>query len=121
MSVFQEVSGLLFFRALYYISGSLCLNPQPLHEYLHEVIVDWLVISKNPPVYGATLLLFGLGTEFERDWIVVGDEGNSKIAIQHPESQRIDSTEKDMVDNPFFSCVGIVGDLSKSIIRNVFI
>ena len=121
MSVFQEVSGLLFFRALYYISGSLCLNPQPLHEYLHEVIVDWLVISKNPPVYGATLLLFGLGTEFERDWIVVGDEGNSKIAIQHPESHGIYSTKENMVDNPFFSCVWIVGDRSKSIICNDFI
>ena len=69
----------------------------------------------------ASLSLFGLSPECERDWIVVGDEGNSVIAIQHPESQQIDSTEKDMVNNPLFSCVGIVGDLSKSIIRNVFI
>ena len=67
------------------------------------MIVDWLVISKNPPVYGATLLLFGLSTEFERDWIVVGDEGNSKIAIQHPESHGIYSTKENMVDNPLFS------------------
>ena len=69
----------------------------------------------------ASLSLLGLSPESERDWIVVGNEGNSVIAIQHHESHGIYSTKENMVDNPFFSCVWIVGDRSKSIICNDFI